>query len=239
MQPLVAEAIRQVFEGEIAPGDLSPELTEAMALEIWERMEPELVEISDEVFLQQFRTNTYVFSAFKNHSFVADITQALIDSDRAVRSFAEFRELVAGIEQNYYSAWLRAEYDTAIGTAQQAARWKQYEAEADVFPMLTYDTVGDDRVRPEHAALDGATYELTDPFWSVYYPPNGWRCRCAVQQSEGPRLEAESTPEVPEGFRHNAGQTAEIVDESHPYFAGLGEAERTRLREAAEALASQ
>lgn len=43
-----------------------------------------------------------------------------------------------------------------------------------------YVTVGDDRVRPEHAALDGTTLPKDDPFWQLYWPPNGWQCRCQV-----------------------------------------------------------
>lgn len=41
-----------------------------------------------------------------------------------------------------------------------------------------YVTVGDSRVRPEHAALEGTTLPKDDPFWERYYPPNGWSCRC-------------------------------------------------------------
>ena len=47
---------------------------------------------------------------------------------------------------------------------------------------LQYRTAGDDRVRPEHAALNGVTLPPSDDFWESYYPPNGWRCRCTVVQ---------------------------------------------------------
>ncbi len=45
-----------------------------------------------------------------------------------------------------------------------------------------YRTQHDDKVRPEHAALDGVTLPPSDPFWESYYPPNGWNCRCTVAQ---------------------------------------------------------
>jgi len=41
-----------------------------------------------------------------------------------------------------------------------------------------YVTVGDDRVRDSHIALEGVTLPKTDPFWQENYPPNGWACRC-------------------------------------------------------------
>ena len=41
-----------------------------------------------------------------------------------------------------------------------------------------YVTVGDDRVRDEHAALEGTTAPKDDPIWQTIWPPNGWACRC-------------------------------------------------------------
>jgi SPP1 gp7 family putative phage head morphogenesis protein len=43
-----------------------------------------------------------------------------------------------------------------------------------------YVTVGDDRVRPEHAVLDGTKLPKDDPRWGEIMPPNGWNCRCSV-----------------------------------------------------------
>jgi SPP1 gp7 family putative phage head morphogenesis protein len=41
-----------------------------------------------------------------------------------------------------------------------------------------YVTVGDDRVRPEHQALDGFRAKKDDPIWNTHNVPNGWNCRC-------------------------------------------------------------
>lgn len=52
-----------------------------------------------------------------------------------------------------------------------------------------YVTVGDDRVRAEHAAMEGITLPKDAPFWSTSTPPNGWNCRCQkllVFQDERP-----------------------------------------------------
>lgn len=46
----------------------------------------------------------------------------------------------------------------------------------DVIWGYVYATVGDDRVRPEHAMLDGLTREKDDPIWKTLWPPNGWNC---------------------------------------------------------------
>lgn len=48
-----------------------------------------------------------------------------------------------------------------------------------------YVTVGDDRVRPEHAALDGLRLPIDDPRWQEITPPNGWNCFAAETIVEG------------------------------------------------------
>ncbi|HHE70773.1 MAG TPA: hypothetical protein ENL34_00640, partial [Chloroflexi bacterium] len=43
-----------------------------------------------------------------------------------------------------------------------------------------YSTIGDRRVRPTHQEQDGKIYPRDHVFWSTWYPPNGFRCRCTV-----------------------------------------------------------
>ena len=41
-----------------------------------------------------------------------------------------------------------------------------------------YSATGDDRTRPNHAALDGTRLPKDDPRWMEIAPPNGFSCRC-------------------------------------------------------------
>lgn len=169
--------------------------------------------------LAQLQYNTHVFSRFKTHEFVNELVRNLVGDDGKVRSFHEFKKIAEGISEDYNKNWLRTEYDTAIGTGQMAERWKQIEQDADLFPFIQYDTIGDDRVRPEHAALDGVVKRWDDPFWDQYFPPNGWRCRCDVLQVVGPETDLEGdAPDVPKAFRHNPGKTGELFTKDHPYY---------------------
>lgn len=43
-----------------------------------------------------------------------------------------------------------------------------------------YATAGDDRVRPEHAAMDGVRAPKDDPIWQKWTPPCGYNCRCRL-----------------------------------------------------------
>lgn len=64
--------------------------------------------------------------------------------------------------------------------AYQAARHEVMERQTDVMPMWQYQSVGDNRVRPAHAALDGVVLPAGHPFWQTHFPPWDWGCRCQV-----------------------------------------------------------
>lgn len=61
----------------------------------------------------------------------------------------------------------------------------------------TYITVGDDRVREEHDAIDNVTLPKNHPFWEVNMPPNGWNCRCQVV----PLFERERVVNPPDDYQ--------------------------------------
>lgn len=69
----------------------------------------------------------------------------------------------------------------------------------EVFPFWQYKTMGDDRVRDSHAALDGLILPANDPFWKTHFPPWEWGCRCQVipmtrEQVEGIKRKESSLP---------------------------------------------
>ena len=86
---------------------------------------------------------------------------------------------------------------------------------------LQYRTVGDDRVRPEHAALNGVTLPPSDEFWESYYPPNGWRCRCTVVQ-----VRKRKYPETPHDEAMALGELALETDEKGMFRFNPGKQER-------------
>ncbi len=64
--------------------------------------------------------------------------------------------------------------------AYQAANYEVLNRQRDVFPAWEYVTAGDDRVRDEHAALNGLIVPADSDFWRDHYPPWDWGCRCRV-----------------------------------------------------------
>lgn len=81
-----------------------------------------------------------------------------------------------------------------------AAQWNN-DRQSDVIWGYVYVTAGDDRVREEHEDLEGTTLPWDDDFWTEFWPPNGWNCRC---QALGISNEQDET-QPPEGAEPDPG----------------------------------
>lgn len=71
-------------------------------------------------------------------------------------------------------------YRVNMQSAYSAARYQRMRDNVDNRPYWQYSAVGDKRTRPAHLALNGKIYRYDDPFWTTFYPPNGFNCRCSV-----------------------------------------------------------
>lgn len=180
--------------------------------------------------LARLERDVYSFSYAKNHQMMKALTLQLKDGDR-VRSFTEFRKEAAKTMDEWVGNWLRTEYDTAIASAQMASRWVEYERDADILPMLEYQTAGDERVRASHKVLNGIVKPVNHSFWDTHYPPNGWGCRCDVVQAYGAKETADediTTPEIPDMFATNLAKHGQAFPKDHPYYKGIPKAEIER-----------
>ena len=77
---------------------------------------------------------------------------------------------------------LRAIFETNLRASYAAGRWERIQRVSERLPYLRYVAVLDGRTREEHAAWHGTVALASDDFWDTHYPPNGWGCRCLVQQ---------------------------------------------------------
>lgn len=71
-------------------------------------------------------------------------------------------------------------FRTNIQTAYNVGQYKQLTEDQDVFPIWQYSAINDSRTRPTHRAMDGRAWPANHPMWKVWFPPNGYRCRCSV-----------------------------------------------------------
>ncbi len=117
-------------------------------------------------------------------------------------------------------ARLRTIYDTNLSTAYAAGRYKQAMENKASAPLWQYHTVGDERVREQHAVLDGKVFSADDPFWDTMYPPSGWGCRCWVTPLTGAQVK-EMGLEVESGTQAGPDGKAELL----PEYQGLASPE--------------
>lgn len=115
--------------------------------------------------------------------------------------------------------------------AEGARGWAEKSAEREMFPFLMYNAIIDDATRDEHAALNGIIRHINDSFWDEFFPPNGYNCRCSVDQLDEQDARArggetdlrekpidEERQRINPVFRHNPGKTGEIFKSTHPYM---------------------
>ncbi len=238
---IVEDAAKRVYAKRLVAGELDPEIWKANYDKLLQAIEQgwgkTILQTQytdpDLEYLLQLRRNIAVFAAFKNYHNVADMVAALTDNKGKVREWADFQKIVATINNEYNQSWLRTEYQTAIGTAQMAKKWHDTINLHGSDVMLRYSTVGDARVRQSHQDLNGTTLPANSPFWATHYPPNGWGCRCDVDvvpnAKPKPPKEGAMDKDVPQIFRNNAGQSAELFLKEHPYYKDIATAQRENI----------
>ena len=188
----------------------------------------ERLEMSD-LMRQRLTRSNYIFSGMKTFHELNEAFPSLLDENGDRKPFERFLNDVRKIDETYNSNYLRAEYNFVQASAEMAAKWEQYSEDGDRY-LLQYRTAHDDKVRPEHAALDRITLPMSDPFWESYYPPLSWNCRCSVVQvrrgkyEETPHNEAMSRGEEAFAnneklnmFRFNSGIQGKTMPDYNPY----------------------
>jgi len=190
---------------------------------------------ADNLAYSMMEINLNRFGFNKNTAEIVELNNALRQSS----GLQEFKDKAKDIIGTFKTHHLRTEYDLAVATGQNSARYLNQLSEAAVFPYLQYQTAGDDKVREEHAVLDGKVFGINDPELSAIYPPNGFNCRCEMVQidsdeaagigittgSEGKGLMGEAWDQMQKyGFDRNPAETGEIFDLNRIYAQQLEQA---------------
>lgn len=158
----------------------------------------------DDVFRTALEQNLFHFSAAKTLAEVQALNQALNEA----KDYSDFRRRADKITDTFNRRWQQTEYHTAINCAESASTYRRLKSKTKLFPYWQYKTVGDDKVREEHAALDGLILRHDDPLWDRIYPPNGWHCRCSVV----PRMQHEVEGITEESQHQRAAKYMETAD---------------------------
>jgi SPP1 gp7 family putative phage head morphogenesis protein len=181
-----------------------------------------------ETMRRRLKRSDYIFSGMKTFHELNEAFPSLLDENGERKPFERFLNDVQSIDKTYNQNYLRAEYNFAQSSAQMAAKWEGFMEDGDRY-NLQYRTAGDDKVRPQHAALNGVTLPPSDSFWEEFYPPNGWNCRCTVVQVRKTKYpETDHNEAVTLGdsalqndtkgiFRFNSGKEGKTFPDYNPY----------------------
>ena len=176
--------------------------------------------LKNQPFIEEFKTNASVFSAFKNHQQTNDIVALLTDENGNIRSFDEFRKLANNVSRDYNQTWLKTEYNQAVRAARMAAKVKSFAETADLYPNMEYMESTAANKREEHASWVGTILPITDPWWDTHMPPSAWGCECSVRNTDADIVEppGDDTLTINPLFANNPAKTAEILNmDEHPY----------------------
>lgn len=220
--------IAGIFAGQITPGRpdfqsykvIADKLTEAVEAGMslsFEGVNPqrEILRLAEDL-----RENVFIFSGAKTHQEALDMSLQLLDPLGNPRSFTDFKKEADRIFKTFRVQHLKTEFVTAERMSEAARDWMEIQEDKEIFPTLNYQTIGDARVRPEHKVLNNISRPVDDPFWDVFYPPNGFRCRCTVTQQTTTRvtpLKNKKLPDLTSLFDFNVGKKRVIFAPSHPH----------------------
>ena len=176
------------------------------------------------VLVEYLQRNIYAFSAAKSFTEMKYYRDMMIEEEKGgILDYGAFKKKIADTGEIFNNTYLRAEHDHAYYSAVMAHKWEALDTE-----YLEYSTVGDNRVRPEHEALDKFTAPKSDVVWRRIYPPNGWNCRCTVipgkaSMSEKKMTAIEAGKMMKDHLKHtpfdnNVGLSKVIFKDNHPYF---------------------
>lgn len=80
-----------------------------------------------------------------------------------------------------FTPWrLETIYRTNLQSAYMRGRY-YYQTQDRARPYWMYEAVLDSKTRPAHRGMHGEIFRKDDPIWNIWYPPNGFNCRCRVR----------------------------------------------------------
>lgn len=218
--------LEKVRRGRINLENLPPEvfnfiqgqLKDSLAQGFGEAIGDQVAGSSRDQFVKKAAQNVKSFSAHKTFRMVRDL-----QSVAKGKSFEEFAGIGEKVFRKYTQTWQEVENRASHRKARSGDHWTRIQDNKDLYPKLTYQTQGDDRVRDEHERMEGITKPVDDPFWDRYMPPNGWNCRCPKpRQQRGSvpdsDVDLRTVPKPDRMFNNNPGKTGDIFPEDHPYF---------------------
>lgn len=225
----LTELATAIYSGKLPQDVTSPELALSNGDSLWERIKANFKKMGEvdkspesESWLRLQQNNMYAFGLAKSYSQMKEMRAVVHDQNGLQRPFTEFYKHVKTIDERYNQHYAQAEYQAVVRGTIMGQKWLEIQEQKDVFPWLQYQTKGDGRVRAEHDRLNGIVLPADDPFWTQYYPPNGWRCRCTVKPFTDAQLEKQKLVPANTDIATQAAEKA-VKDSYWKHNTGMSE----------------
>lgn len=134
------------------------------------------------------RSKAFTVSGYSSLEVLQTFLDELTDAAQNGETKEQFREKMNSFLTTHgYDSLNPWKSDTIFRTNMQTAfNVGHYESMTDettkkLRPYWQYETAGDGEVRESHAIMHGKVFSADDPIWDIWYPPNGFRCRCMVK----------------------------------------------------------
>ncbi|WP_224963689.1 phage head morphogenesis protein [Acinetobacter guillouiae] len=165
------------------------------------------VVLPEEFYLLDLKTRHYSATVSRLASIdqIKTVLELVNKSTEDGTTFDEFKKRIAkeGIELSDHH--LANIYRTNMQMAYAYGRWTQQQANKESRPYLMYVAINDSRVRPTHLKLNNIIRHIDDPFWTLYYPPWDFMCRChviALTKKQAEKYGITSDEDLPEVARN-------------------------------------
>ncbi|MFW1794964.1 phage minor head protein [Acinetobacter guillouiae] len=165
------------------------------------------VVLPEEFYLLDLKTRHYSATVSRLASIdqIKTVLELVNKSTEDGSTFDEFKKRIAdeGIELSDHH--LANIYRTNMQMAYAHGRWTQQQANKESRPYLMYVAINDSRVRPTHLKLNNIIRHIDDPFWTLYYPPWDFMCRChviALTKKQAEKYGITSDEDLPEVARN-------------------------------------
>jgi len=140
-----------------------------------------------EMAQQWWRLAAFSVATVENKQALDALHDAILKAIKDGETLYDFRGRVDEIfdrygigETNPYH--VETVFRTNLANAYMAGKWWAGKELGDDLWGYEYVAVMDNRTRDEHAALHGMRAKRKDPIWQQIWPPNGYNCRCDVDE---------------------------------------------------------
>lgn len=145
----------------------------------------------------EYRSMAFTVSGYSSIQIIKQFHDALLKAIESGETMEDFRQRINSfLTDRGYDGITPFQADNIFRTnVQTAYQVGHYNSMTDpavkrLRPYWQYDAVNDRHTRKAHLAMDGKVFPADSPVWDVWYPPNGYRCRCSVQTLSLRQVEA-------------------------------------------------